>query len=217
MGLLVGLACRSGGRVKAPVGHARHQQGHQQGHVAMGLHIGLACRSAGSRRLQQAIQKHKFVNVLHNPGDADLSAYVDFAALKHVVKESSVDAEVFGPITQSAFLGMLGINFRVEALLERAKDDKQAELLKSGYWRLVGDGSAPWWEGEETLAPIGMGSRYKVLAIVKSGLGTPQCFQRSSWYNAYGSIEIAYNYKELESSPKKYKLVQDLVTIIPLE
>ncbi|KAI5071115.1 hypothetical protein GOP47_0013366 [Adiantum capillus-veneris] len=125
----------------------------------------------------QAIQKHKFVHVLHDPGKADLSAYVDFAALKHVVKESSVSAEVYGPITQSAFLGMLGINFRVEALLQRAKDDKQAELLKSGYWKLVGDCSAPWWEGEESLAPNGMGSRYKVLAVVNSGLGAPQCFQ----------------------------------------
>lgn len=36
----------------------------------------------------QAIQKHKFVHVLHDPGKADLSAYVDFAALKHVVKDS---------------------------------------------------------------------------------------------------------------------------------
>lgn len=124
----------------------------------------------------QAIQKHKFVHVLHDPGKADLSAYVDFAALKHVVKESSVGAEVYGPITQSAFLGMLGINFRVEALLERAKEE-QAELLKCGYWRLVGEGSAPWWEGEESLAPIGMGSRYKVLAVVKCGHGAPQCFQ----------------------------------------
>lgn len=125
----------------------------------------------------QAIQKHKFVHVLHDPGKADLSAYVDFAALKHVVKDSKAGAEAYGPITQSEFLGMLGINFRVEALLERAKEE-QVESLRSGYWRLVGDGSAPWWEGEESQAPIGMGSRYKVLAIVKSGLGAPQCFQQ---------------------------------------
>ena len=88
----------------------------------------------------------------------------------------SAGADAFGPITQSQFLGMLGINFRLEALLKNASED-QAELLQSGYWRLVGDGSAPWWEGEEKLAPIGMGSRYKVLSIVNSSLGAPQCFQ----------------------------------------
>eukprot|EP00250_Pteridium_aquilinum_P005518 c15600_g1_i1 orf=468-1691(-) len=125
----------------------------------------------------QAIQKHKFVHVLHDPGKADLSAYVDFAALKHVVKDSTAGAEAYGPIIQSEFLGMLGINFRVEALLERANEE-QAELLRSGYWRLVGDGSAPWWEGEESQAPIGMGSRYKVLAVVKRELGAPQCFNK---------------------------------------
>lgn len=37
----------------------------------------------------QAIKKHEFVHVLDSPGDADLSAYVDFDALKHVVKESA--------------------------------------------------------------------------------------------------------------------------------
>ncbi|KAH7300591.1 hypothetical protein KP509_24G070300 [Ceratopteris richardii] len=124
----------------------------------------------------QAIQKHNFVHVLHDPGKADLSAYVDFAALKHIVRENAVGAGVYGPITQSTFLGLLGINFRVEALLERAEDE-QVESLKSGYWKLVGEGSAPWWEGEESLAPVGMGSRYKVLAVVKGSQGVPQCFQ----------------------------------------
>lgn len=39
--------------------------------------------------LLQAIRKHKFVNVLDSPGDADLSAHVDFNALKHVVKDAA--------------------------------------------------------------------------------------------------------------------------------
>lgn len=124
----------------------------------------------------QAIQKHKFVPVLQDPGKADLSAYVDFAALRHVIKEIAVGASAFGPISQSQFLGMLGINFRLEALLQNATE-KQAEALKTGYWRLVGEGTAPWWEGEEKLAPIGLGSRYKVLSIINDTLGAPICFQ----------------------------------------
>lgn len=41
--------------------------------------------------ISQAIKKHEFVHVLDSPGDADLSAYVDFAALKDVVRECEGD------------------------------------------------------------------------------------------------------------------------------
>jgi len=37
----------------------------------------------------QAIRKHKFVNLLDNPGSADLSAYVDFASIRHSAQEAS--------------------------------------------------------------------------------------------------------------------------------
>lgn len=37
----------------------------------------------------QAIRKHKFVDILDNPGSADLSAYVDFAAIRHSAEEAS--------------------------------------------------------------------------------------------------------------------------------
>jgi len=37
----------------------------------------------------QAIRKHKFVNILDDPGSADLSAYVDFPSIKHSAEEAS--------------------------------------------------------------------------------------------------------------------------------
>lgn len=37
----------------------------------------------------QAIRKHKFINILDNPGSADLSAYVDFASIRHSAEEVS--------------------------------------------------------------------------------------------------------------------------------
>ncbi|XP_010256307.1 PREDICTED: protein arginine methyltransferase NDUFAF7, mitochondrial [Nelumbo nucifera] len=124
----------------------------------------------------QAIQKHKFVNILDNPGSADLSAYVDFASIRHSAEEASEDVSIHGPITQSQFLGSLGINFRVEALLQSCTDE-QAELLRTGYWRLVGDGEAPFWEGPDEQTPIGMGTRYLVMAIVNRKQGVPVPFQ----------------------------------------
>ncbi|AEE77479.1 NADH dehydrogenase ubiquinone complex I, assembly factor-like protein (DUF185) [Arabidopsis thaliana] len=106
----------------------------------------------------QAIRKHKFVNILDDPGSADLSAYVDFPSIKHSAEEASENVSVHGPMTQSQFLGSLGINFRVDALLQNCNDE-QAESLRAGYWQLVGDGEAPFWEGPNEQTPIGMGTR----------------------------------------------------------
>ncbi|KAH1224310.1 Protein arginine methyltransferase NDUFAF7, mitochondrial [Glycine max] len=124
----------------------------------------------------QAIRKHKFVNLLDNPGSADLSAYVDFASIRHSAEEASGEVSVHGPITQSEFLGLLGINFRVEALLQNCTEE-QAESLRTGYWRLVGDGEASFWEGPDEGVPIGMGTRYKAMAIVNKKQGVPVPFQ----------------------------------------
>ncbi|KAI4351590.1 hypothetical protein L6164_005936 [Bauhinia variegata] len=123
----------------------------------------------------QAIRKHKFVNILDDPGSADLSAYVDFPSIRHSAEQVS-DVSVHGPITQSEFLGSLGINFRVEALLEDCTEE-QAESLRTGYWRLVGDGEAPFWEGPDESVPIGMGNRYLATAIVNKKQGVPVPFQ----------------------------------------
>ncbi|PKA50949.1 hypothetical protein AXF42_Ash007605 [Apostasia shenzhenica] len=123
----------------------------------------------------QAIRKHKFVHILDNPGSADLSAYVDFAAIQHAAEEASENISVHGPITQSWLLGSLGINFRVEALLENCTEE-QADSLRTGHWRLVGDGEAPFWEGPEEQTPIGMGNRYLAMAIVNRKQGVPMPF-----------------------------------------
>ena len=86
-----------------------------------------------------------------------------------------------GPITQSQLLGSLGINFRVEALLQNCTEE-QAESLRTGYWRLVGDGEAPFWEGPDDCVPIGMGTRYKAMAIVNKKQGVPVPFQQKTVY-----------------------------------
>lgn len=49
--------------------------------------------------------------------------------------------------------------------------------MRTGYWRLVGDGEAPFWEGPDEGAPIGMGTRYKAMAIVNKKQGVPVPFQ----------------------------------------
>ncbi|ESR44305.1 hypothetical protein CICLE_v10011611mg [Citrus x clementina] len=124
----------------------------------------------------QAIRKHKFVDLFDNPGSADLSAYVDFASISHSAEEASERVSVHGPMTQSQFLGSLGINFRVESLLQNCTEE-QAESLRTGYWSLVGEGEAPFWEGPDEQAPIGMGTRYLAMAIVNKNQGVPVPFE----------------------------------------
>ncbi|KAH9676326.1 protein arginine methyltransferase NDUFAF7 [Citrus sinensis] len=124
----------------------------------------------------QAIRKHKFVDLFDNPGSADLSAYVDFASIRHSAEEASERVSVHGPMTQSQFLGSLGINFRVESLLQNCTEE-QAESLRTGYWSLVGEGEAPFWEGPDEQAPIGMGTRYLAMAIVNKNQGVPVPFE----------------------------------------
>ena len=106
-----------------------------------------------------------------------------------ICRAIAVEAATFGPTTQSNLLGALGINFRLESLLQSATG-KEAEELQMGYWRLVGDGEAPWDEagGKEVLSAQsqemlksnvsieGMGVRYKALAIVNTKLGCPVGF-----------------------------------------
>ncbi|KAL9257021.1 arginine methyltransferase NDUFAF7 homolog, mitochondrial-like protein [Drosera capensis] len=123
----------------------------------------------------QAIRKHKFVHILDDPGSADLSAYVDFASIRHSAEDASDQVAVHGPITQSQFLCSLGLNFRIEALLQDCTDE-QAESLQVGYWQLVGEGEAPFWEGPDNKVPIGMGTRYMVMALVNKKQGAPVPF-----------------------------------------
>ncbi|CAM6127199.1 unnamed protein product [Calypogeia fissa] len=147
----------------------------EDGGGALIIDYGEAKVSTGSL---QAIRKHQFVNVLEDPGSADLSAYVDFSAIRSAVKNVG-GASVYGPVTQSKFLGSLGINMRLERLLNAATSEEQQEALQLGYWILVGDGPPQWLEDDEEegkKAPMGMGNRYKVLTIVQSGLAEPVGF-----------------------------------------
>ena len=56
--------------------------------------------------------------------------------------ESGVDVAVHGPIPQAQFLGGLGIEARLDALLERATTEEQTELI-TGFNRLVGGQEEP--------------------------------------------------------------------------
>jgi len=75
----------------------------------------------------QALKRHEKVGVFSDPGQTDLTARVDFAALSELADAS--DLKTFGPISQRAFLSKLGIELRAVALT-RAKPDARDKVLR---------------------------------------------------------------------------------------
>jgi NADH dehydrogenase [ubiquinone] 1 alpha subcomplex assembly factor 7 len=106
-----------------------------------------------------AISAHRGTNVLDRPGEADLSAHVDFAAFAAAAREAG--AVVHGPVTQRAFLAALGAEARLAALLRQAAP-AQRDALETGLRRLID--------------PQEMGTLFKVLALTSPGLPAPAGF-----------------------------------------
>jgi NADH dehydrogenase [ubiquinone] 1 alpha subcomplex assembly factor 7 len=110
----------------------------------------------------QAVQAHKFVPLLHEPGDCDLTAHVDFEALCAGLARGG--ATVSPLITQREFLHLLGLEARAERLSAKATEAQQADIA-SAVKRLAG--------------PSDMGNLFKVVAAVTSGSPMPFPFSAS--------------------------------------
>ena len=111
-----------------------------------------------------AIRGHKGVHPLSSPGAADLSAWVDFGALRAAAEGSGAAVEVLGPVPQADLLHALGLQARAQALAAAAQSEAQVEALRAAYERLVGAG------------PEGMGQTYQAMAIVARGMPAPVGF-----------------------------------------
>jgi SAM-dependent MidA family methyltransferase len=105
----------------------------------------------------QAIARHSFTDPLQSPGQADVTAHVDFEALAHAAED--VGARVHGPVTQGDFLKRLGIETRAVALMAKASHEV-SEDISSALKRLTAGGRG------------GMGSMFKVLGVSSPALDT---------------------------------------------
>jgi NADH dehydrogenase [ubiquinone] 1 alpha subcomplex assembly factor 7 len=130
-----------------------------QGGAALFIDYGYAKHGVGETL--QALRGHAFADALKDPGEADLTAHVDFSALAGAAKQAG--AAAFGPMTQRDFLLGLGILER-SAMLMRQATLEQALALESGTTRLTED------------TPTGMGRLFKVLAVTPRGLPAPPGF-----------------------------------------
>ena len=84
----------------------------------------------------QALKSHEKVDVFDYPGQADLTAHVDFEMLKDVA--DSKGADVMGVEMQGEWLRQMGIDVRMEAL--QRQNPGEADKINRQYDRLVGDG-----------------------------------------------------------------------------
>jgi NADH dehydrogenase [ubiquinone] 1 alpha subcomplex assembly factor 7 len=104
----------------------------------------------------QAVRNHEFVDPLHAPGECDLTAHVDFAAL--VREAEAAGARVHGPVTQAQFLLALGIAERSQMLKRKARP-AQAEAIDAARSRLT-----------DRSKPASMGELFKAMAVTPKNM-----------------------------------------------
>ncbi|RDC59017.1 NADH dehydrogenase (ubiquinone) complex I, assembly factor [Alteripontixanthobacter maritimus] len=119
-----------------------------QGGAALLIDYGHNDMRAGSTL--QAVRAHQKVDPLATPGEADLTALVDFATLARIAQ--SRDAVHMGTVTQGDWLRAMGIEVRAEQLAQKAPQYRD-ELMAAK---------------ERLIAPDQMGELFKVM-----GLGAP--------------------------------------------
>jgi NADH dehydrogenase [ubiquinone] 1 alpha subcomplex assembly factor 7 len=93
-----------------------------QGGAALFIDYGHTQPRTGSTL--QAVRAHQKVDPFAAPGEADLTAHVDFATMAQIAR--SRGARWLGTVTQGEWLRVLGIEARTEALAEFAPQHREA-------------------------------------------------------------------------------------------
>jgi SAM-dependent MidA family methyltransferase len=123
------------------------------GGAALFIDYGRAEAEAGDTL--QALAGHVRRDPLADPGEADLTAHVDFPAFLAAARGAGACPEAV--LTQAAFLRALGVELRADALA-RARPDK-ADVVLRQLRRLI--------------APDQMGLLFKVACVRSPGLAVP--------------------------------------------
>lgn len=110
---------------------------------------------SGSGDTLQAVERHGFSDPWERPGARDLTAHVDFSALKRAAEGEG--AQAFSPITQGEWLRAMGIDARATLLAKAAP--ARAEEIETARLRFT--------------APQQMGTLFKVLALTAPGWPVP--------------------------------------------
>ena len=118
-------------------------------------------RRTGFGDTLQAVRAHEFADPLEHPGEADLTAHVDFEALAALAENEGL--RVHGPIAQGVFLRRLGIEPRAERLKRNAAA-RVCDEIDAALARLVGP------------SPRHMGELFKAISFAHPSLPTAPGF-----------------------------------------
>jgi SAM-dependent MidA family methyltransferase len=129
----------------------------RDGGAALILDYGPASSAQGDSL--QAVRQGRPTDPLASPGEADLTAHVDFQALAEAAHAAG--AKPWGPIEQGRFLNALGLAARTRQLAA-ANPRREAALLDAA---------------ERLAAPSRMGDLFKALAITQPAAPTPPGFE----------------------------------------
>lgn len=124
-------------------------------HGGAGLFIDYGYLEPGVGDTFQALRRHRHEDVLQNPGEADLTAHVDFHALAAAARAQGLAA---GLTTQGAFLLAMGLLERAGRLGANA-DEAGRQSIADAVERLAG--------------PQAMGELFKVMAVLPKGVAVP--------------------------------------------
>lgn len=130
----------------------------QDGGAALFIDYGYASSVWGDTL--QAIAEGQKVSPFMQPGEADLTAHIDFLALKEIV--TATGAHAYGIQTQGEFLKQLGLIVRAKMLAAHATIEQQQQLSQAVY-RLSDSAE--------------MGDLFKVLAITHPDMPVPPAFE----------------------------------------
>ena len=118
----------------------------------VGLFIDYGHKAASAGDTLQAVRAHRHEHPLSSPGEADLTAHVDFAAAARAFTSAGLVAH--DVVTQAELLGALGAAERASRLM--AANPGRAAAIEMAVARLM--------------APGGMGTRFKALAVTSPGV-----------------------------------------------
>jgi len=104
----------------------------------------------------QAVRDHRPVDILSQPGRTDISAWVDFEAIRNAADDAG--SYVAGPVDQGDFLKALGLFERAEQLAE-GQDPGTRRMIAAAVDRLT--------------SPAQMGRVFKVMAILPDESSMP--------------------------------------------